>query len=148
MASASAPAFWPAWIPVLTSFGDEQQYGSISWIKPFLRNLLSGHSICQRNGNPNNATKQQGNVKLKCKNFTNQTSDKRLIYKVHKELENLDTFKPRSKLNMGYRSEQKILKRGISNIWEEFKEMFNILGHQENENENDSEIPSQTFQSG
>lgn len=49
---------------------------------------------------------------------------------------------------MEYRSEQKILNRGISNIWEEFKEMFNILGHQENENENDSEIPSQTFQSG
>ena len=110
--------------------------------------MLSGHSVCQRNGNPNSDTKQQGNVKLKCKNFTNQTSDKRLIYKVHKELENLDTFKPRSKLNMGYRSEQKILNRGISNIWEEFKEMFNILSHQENENENDSEIPSQTFQSG
>ena len=49
---------------------------------------------------------------------------------------------------MGYRPEQKILNRGISNIWETFKEVFNILGHQENANQNDSKIPSYTFQSG
>jgi hypothetical protein len=46
MASASAPAFWPAWVPVLTSFGDEQQYGSVSRINPFLPNLLFGHDVC------------------------------------------------------------------------------------------------------
>jgi hypothetical protein len=46
MASASAPAFWPAWVPVLTSFGDEQQHGSVSWINPFLPNLLLGHDVC------------------------------------------------------------------------------------------------------
>jgi hypothetical protein len=46
MASASAPAFWPAWVPVLTSFGDEQQYGSVSWINPFLPNLLLGPDVC------------------------------------------------------------------------------------------------------
>jgi hypothetical protein len=46
MASASAPAFWPAWVPVLTSFGDEQQYGSVSQINPFLPNLLLGHDVC------------------------------------------------------------------------------------------------------
>jgi hypothetical protein len=45
MASASAPASWPAWVPVLTSFGDEQQCGSVSWINPFLPNLLLGH-VC------------------------------------------------------------------------------------------------------
>jgi hypothetical protein len=46
MASALAPAFWPPWVPVLTSFGDEQHYGSVSWINPFLPTLLLGHDIC------------------------------------------------------------------------------------------------------
>ena len=47
MASASAPASWPAWVPVLTSFlGDEQQYGSVSQINLFLPNLLLGHDVC------------------------------------------------------------------------------------------------------
>jgi hypothetical protein len=46
MASASAPASWPAWVPVLTSFGDQQQYGSVSWINPFLPNLLLGYDVC------------------------------------------------------------------------------------------------------
>jgi hypothetical protein len=46
MASASAPAPWPAWVPVLTSFGDEQQHGSVSRINPFLPNLLLGHDVC------------------------------------------------------------------------------------------------------
>jgi hypothetical protein len=41
-----APAFWPVWVPVLTSFGDEQQHGSVSWINPFLPNLLLGHDVC------------------------------------------------------------------------------------------------------
>jgi hypothetical protein len=36
MASASAPVSWPAWVPVLTSFSDEQQYGNVSWVNPFL----------------------------------------------------------------------------------------------------------------
>jgi hypothetical protein len=31
---------------VLTSFGDEQQYGSVSRINPFLPNLLLGHDVC------------------------------------------------------------------------------------------------------
>ena len=46
MASASAPASWPAWVPVLTSYGDEQQYGSVSQINPFLPNLFLGHDVC------------------------------------------------------------------------------------------------------
>jgi hypothetical protein len=46
MASASAPVSWLAWVPVLTSFGDEQQCGSVSWINPFLPNLLPGHDVC------------------------------------------------------------------------------------------------------
>jgi hypothetical protein len=39
MASASAPASWPAWVPVLTSFNDEHWYGSVSQINPFFPNL-------------------------------------------------------------------------------------------------------------
>jgi hypothetical protein len=46
MASASAPASWPAWVPIPTSFGDEQQYGSVSQISPFLPNLFLGHDVC------------------------------------------------------------------------------------------------------
>ena len=46
IASASAPASCPVWVPVLTSFGDEQQCGSISWINHFLSNLLLGHDVC------------------------------------------------------------------------------------------------------
>ena len=51
MASASAPASWPAWVPVMTSFGDEKQCGSVSWINPFLPNLLLGHDVLCRNTN-------------------------------------------------------------------------------------------------
>jgi hypothetical protein len=46
MVSASAPAFWPAWVPVLTSFSDEQQCSNVSWINPFLPSLLLGHDLC------------------------------------------------------------------------------------------------------
>jgi hypothetical protein len=59
MASASAPAPWPAWVPALTSFGDEQQHGSVSWINPFLPNLLLGHDVC---AGIETLTKTKGNV--------------------------------------------------------------------------------------
>ena len=39
----------PVWVPALTSFGDEQQCGSVSWINPFLLNLLLGHDVFCRN---------------------------------------------------------------------------------------------------
>ena len=38
--------FWHALVPVLTSFGDEQQYVSVSRINPFLPNLLLVHDVC------------------------------------------------------------------------------------------------------
>jgi hypothetical protein len=47
MASVSAPASWPVWVPVLTSFGDEQQCGNVSWINPFLPSLFLGHDVCE-----------------------------------------------------------------------------------------------------
>ena len=40
---------------------------------------------------------------------------------------------------MGYRAKQRILNRGISNGQEGLKEMFNILSHQGNPNQNDSD---------
>jgi hypothetical protein len=45
---------------------------------------------------------------------------------------------------MGYRSKQGIFNRGISNGQEVLKEMFGILNHQRNANQNNSEIPSYT----
>ena len=53
MASASAPASWPAWVPVLTSLVmNSIQYGSVSRINPFLPNLLLGHDVLCRDRNP------------------------------------------------------------------------------------------------
>jgi hypothetical protein len=42
----------PMWVPVLTFFGDEQQCGSVTWIKPFPPNLLLSHNVLCRNRNP------------------------------------------------------------------------------------------------
>ena len=49
---------------------------------------------------------------------------------------------------MECRAKQKILKREISNGQEALKEMFNILSHQGNANQNNSEIPPYTYQNG
>ena len=43
---------------------------------------------------------------------------------------------------MGYRAKQRILSRGISNGHKALKEMFSILSHQGNANQNAFEIPS------
>jgi hypothetical protein len=40
---------------------------------------------------------------------------------------------------MGYRSNQRILNRGISNYYEVFSEIFNIFSFKGNANQNDSE---------
>jgi hypothetical protein len=42
---------------------------------------------------------------------------------------------------MGYRVKQSVLNRDISNDWGAL-EMFNILSHQGNANQNDPEIPT------
>jgi hypothetical protein len=46
MTSESAPAPWPAWVSSPDFLGDEQQYGSVSQINPFLPNLLLRHDVC------------------------------------------------------------------------------------------------------
>ena len=40
------PGSYPMWVPVLTSFGDKQQWGNVRWINPFLPNLLLGYDVC------------------------------------------------------------------------------------------------------
>ena len=47
---------------------------------------------------------------------------------------------------MGNRAKQRILNRGISNGLNALKEMFNILSHQGNVNQNVPEIPPYTNQ--
>jgi hypothetical protein len=42
---------------------------------------------------------------------------------------------------MGYRAKQRIHNRGISNGREALKEMFQVLSHQGNANQNNPEIP-------
>ena len=49
---------------------------------------------------------------------------------------------------MECRAKQKILKREISNGQEALKEMFKVLSHQRNANQNDPEIPHSTSQNG
>jgi hypothetical protein len=49
---------------------------------------------------------------------------------------------------MEYKAKQRILNRGISNGQEALKEVFNILSHQENINQNYSEILSYTQHNG
>ena len=49
---------------------------------------------------------------------------------------------------MGYRAKQRILNTGILNGREALKEMFNILSHQGNVNQNDPRIPTYTSQNG
>jgi hypothetical protein len=49
---------------------------------------------------------------------------------------------------MGCRARQRIFNREVSNDQEALEEMFNILTHQGNASQNDSEIPFYTGQNG
>jgi len=49
---------------------------------------------------------------------------------------------------MGYRAKQRIVNFEILNGWEVPKEMFNILRHQQNANQNNTEIPPHNNQNG
>jgi hypothetical protein len=49
---------------------------------------------------------------------------------------------------MGYRTKQRNLNKGISNCQEALNEMFEVLSHQGNTNQNNSEVPSFAHQNG
>ena len=49
---------------------------------------------------------------------------------------------------MGYSAKQRILNRGILNGQEALKEMFNILSHQGNGTQNNSEVLPYILQNG
>ena len=49
---------------------------------------------------------------------------------------------------MGYRTKQRIHNRGVLNGQEALKEMFKVLSHQGNANQNNPEIPFHTSQNG
>jgi hypothetical protein len=71
-----------------------------------------------------------------------------LISKIQK-LKKLDYRKPnKPNLKMGYRAKQRILNREISNGQETSNEMFNILCHQGNTNQNNPEILPHANQKG
>jgi hypothetical protein len=87
--------------------------------------------------------------RLEKKIFANPTSDRGLISKIYKELKKLTLQKNQiTQLKMGYRAKQRIHNRRILNGREALKEMFKILNHQGNANQNDPEITPYTNQNG
>ena len=74
--------------------------------------------------------------------FTNHTSNRGLISNVYRDLQKLNSRESRdTELN-------RILNWGNWNICEAPKEMFNIISHQENANQNNPEISPHTGQNG
>ena len=65
------------------------------------------------------------------KDFINPSLDRGLTSKVCEELKKLDINKLNDQLKWGYRSQYRILKKGISNVSETVIEMFNRCPHQE-----------------
>jgi hypothetical protein len=107
--------------------------------------LIKLQSFCKAKDTVNRTKWQPTNWE---KIFTNLTFtfDRRLISNIYKELKKLDSKEPNNP--MGYRAKQRILNWGIPNGLEALKEMFNILSHQGNANQNNPEIPPHISQNG
>ncbi|KAL6056132.1 hypothetical protein STEG23_003070 [Scotinomys teguina] len=80
--------------------------------------------------------------------FTNLTSDRGLISRIYKELKKHDIKTPDSPIGKWAIELNRIYGRRISNGRKTFKELLNVLTHQKNANQNNSEIPSYTCQNG
>jgi len=76
--------------------------------------------------------------------LTNTTSTRRLISKIYKELKKLHINNPNNPIE-NWDTE---LRRRFSNGLEALKEMFKVLSHQRNANQNNSKDPSDTSQYG
>ena len=75
------------------------------------------------------------------------TSNIGLISQIYEQLKKLNTNNQyNSILKIMYRTKQQILNRRITNDRESLKEMFKVLSHQRNENQNNSEVSSYTGQ--
>jgi hypothetical protein len=68
------------------------------------------------------------------KDLHHTTFHRWLISKIYKELKKLDTNKPNNPIEKWGIEKNRILSRGVSNVWE----TFNILSHQRNSNQNNS----------
>jgi hypothetical protein len=80
--------------------------------------------------------------------FTNPTFDRGLISNIYKELKNFREPNNPIKKKWGTELSREFSTEENSNGQEAPKEMFNILSHQGNANQNDSEIPPYTSQNG
>ena len=105
--------------------------------------LLKLRSFCKAKHTVNKTKRQPTKWE---KIFINPTSDKGLISKIYKELKKLDIKNLNNPIKKW--GTQLILNRRISDDQKILKEMFNILSHQENANQNDSGIPYYTNQNG
>jgi hypothetical protein len=74
--------------------------------------------------------------------FTNPTSDRGLIFNIYKELKKLDSREPNNSIKEWGTG----LNREFSEILR--KKLFNILNHQDNENQNDPDIVPHTSKNG
>ena len=72
--------------------------------------------------------------------FTNHTSDKELISIIYKEHKKLDIKIPNNPIKTWGTELNRVLNRRISHGQKTFKGMFNILSHQGNANQDNSEM--------
>jgi hypothetical protein len=93
-----------------------------------------------------NRTKQQPTNWGKI--FSNLIPDRGLISKIYKELVILDTTNPNNRTKNGYRVRELATEEFLMTEKLSLKEMFSVLSHQGNANQNNSEILPHTHKNG